>query len=313
MCEWTGWSVPSRRDGGVCGLSDVLEPMSPRLRRYFLSPTALKGILRRADARGKALPTLLRDAIEWMLGWWETQPKEEQGGGIDAIALDGDKLKPREDQRKGGNGFGINEEGAGYTLTGVDRHGVAYCADGGDVASTITRQISERSGQDNRANAVVQCYDMTHADDPGRKVEGGISPTLQSRMGTGGNQVPLCVMAYRPPIQDLIAEACAKYGANWPEDEWAEITEEVMLNIYIDMDGKRRATAFQKSDANLEFGVDISYVGDGVSQSLIGGTAPGHKNAVISTNSNGEDVAATLTRDLAKQTGAQQQNGGGTC
>lgn len=42
------------------------------------------------------------------------------------IALDGDKLKPRKDQRKGGNGFGVNEDGAGYTLTGVDRHGVAY-------------------------------------------------------------------------------------------------------------------------------------------------------------------------------------------
>lgn len=77
MCEWTGWSVPSRRDGGVCGLSDVLEPMSPSLRKYFLSPTALRGILRRADARGKALPTLLRDAIEWMLGWWESQPQTE--------------------------------------------------------------------------------------------------------------------------------------------------------------------------------------------------------------------------------------------
>jgi hypothetical protein len=109
------------------------------------------------------------------------------------IALDGDNLKPREDHRKGGNGFGINEDGAGYTLTAVDRHGVAYCADGGEVASTITRQISEQSGQDNRANAVVQCYDMTHADDPGRKVADGVSPTLQSRMGTGGNQVPLAV------------------------------------------------------------------------------------------------------------------------
>lgn len=47
-------------------------------------------------------------------------------GHHNCIALDGDKLKPREDQRKGGNGFGINEEGAGYTLTGVDRRGVAY-------------------------------------------------------------------------------------------------------------------------------------------------------------------------------------------
>ena len=53
-------------------------------------------------------------------------------GHHNCIALDGDKLKPRE-----------------------DGHGVAYAADGGDVASTITRQISEQSGQDNRANAVV--------------------------------------------------------------------------------------------------------------------------------------------------------------
>ena len=160
-------------------MSDILEPMSPALLKYFLSPTALRGILRRADARGKALPTLLRDAIEWMLGWWENpascvsrSARESQGGGKgllnqgdrtgalstltnQCIALDGDKLKPREDQRKGGNGFGVNEDGAGYTLTGVDRHGVAYCADGEDVASTITRQISEQSGQDNRANAVV--------------------------------------------------------------------------------------------------------------------------------------------------------------
>jgi hypothetical protein len=61
MCEWTGWSVPSRRDGGVCGLSDVLEPMSPSLRKYFLSPTALRGILRRADANGEPSPELVAE------------------------------------------------------------------------------------------------------------------------------------------------------------------------------------------------------------------------------------------------------------
>lgn len=79
-----------------------------------------------------------------MLQWWESQPQEEQGGGIDAIALDGDKLKPREDQRKGGNGFGINEEGAGYTLTGVDRHGVAYGIDqqGGKGGANTTEDIA---------------------------------------------------------------------------------------------------------------------------------------------------------------------------
>ena len=70
--------MPSRRDGGVCGLSDVLEAMNPRLLKYFLSQTALRGILRRADARGKALPTLLADAIEWMLDWWAAHPELAQ-------------------------------------------------------------------------------------------------------------------------------------------------------------------------------------------------------------------------------------------
>ena len=125
---------------------------------------------------------------------------------------------------------------------------------------------------------------------------------------------------------------CEPAGANWPEDDWAEITDEVVLNIYTDMDGKRKATAFQKIDGALQFGVDISYVGDGLvghdvtqgldgyNKTLTGDVSPTvtakrsdlhHVPGVVSTNSNGEDVAATLTRDLAKQTGAQQQNGGG--
>ena len=41
----------------------------------------------------------------------------------------------------------------------------------------------------------VAIYDMTHADEVMRPVEGGIVPTLNARMGTGGNQVPV-VHAY---------------------------------------------------------------------------------------------------------------------
>lgn len=70
MCEWTAWSVPSRRDGGVCGLSDVLEATSAAHLRYFLSERALRGIVRRAASRGKGLPSLLLRAMEWQLGWW---------------------------------------------------------------------------------------------------------------------------------------------------------------------------------------------------------------------------------------------------
>lgn len=37
----------------------------------------------------------------------------------------------------------------------------------------------------------VAIYDMTHADEVMRKVPGGRIPTLNARMGTGGNQVPV--------------------------------------------------------------------------------------------------------------------------
>ena len=110
------------------------------------------------------------------------------------IALDGDKLKPREDQRKGGNGFGINEEGAGYTLTGVDRHGVAYSgAVGGggkdDVSEVLTARsykgIGARNGEISGAFAAakVQCYSkVAHASAPNgegeRWDEREVSPTL---------------------------------------------------------------------------------------------------------------------------------------
>lgn len=70
MEEWCAWSVPSRRDGGVCGLSDVLEATSAAHLRYFLSERALQGIVRRAASRGKELPALLLRAMEWQLEWW---------------------------------------------------------------------------------------------------------------------------------------------------------------------------------------------------------------------------------------------------
>lgn len=50
-------------DGSACSLSQVLEDgLLPQ--RYFLSPKACAGILRRAEARGKELPAALRAALE---------------------------------------------------------------------------------------------------------------------------------------------------------------------------------------------------------------------------------------------------------
>lgn len=53
--------------GGVCSLSDILET-GELPQRYFLSATACRGILRRAEKRGKELPALLRLALIQVAG-----------------------------------------------------------------------------------------------------------------------------------------------------------------------------------------------------------------------------------------------------
>ena len=46
----------------ACSLSDILEPDAPP--KYSLSPRAARGILRRAERRGRELPQALRMALE---------------------------------------------------------------------------------------------------------------------------------------------------------------------------------------------------------------------------------------------------------
>lgn len=71
----------------------------------------------------------------------------------------------------------------------------------------------------------------------------------------------------QPDFRNEIVKAIVKAidsatAEKWPDDEWIDVSDDVILNVYIDMDGKRRATAFQKSDRSLEFGADITYAGD---------------------------------------------------
>lgn len=53
----------SRSAGVVCGLSDILE-IGAVPQRFFLTAKACQGILRRAEKRGKLLPTSLQMALE---------------------------------------------------------------------------------------------------------------------------------------------------------------------------------------------------------------------------------------------------------
>ena len=191
-------------------------------------------------------------------------------GGVQiqpCIALDGDKLKPRVDQRKGGNGFGINEEGAGYTLTGVDRHGVAYgIGHGGQGGSVMPSEDVQptlvKGDHKGPMPAVVQCFENHAQDSRIKPIE--VSDTRNQKDGTGGNNLPLvCFSKVSHP------KAKDGDGERWDKREMAQ-----SRNTFDN--GEKRC-----------------------------------QEVVVSTNPNGEDVAPTLTLELARQTGAQQANGGG--
>jgi hypothetical protein len=56
----------SHKDAEGCLLSDILE-IGNLPQKYYLSPTACEGILRRAEKRGKTLPSALQHALEMTL------------------------------------------------------------------------------------------------------------------------------------------------------------------------------------------------------------------------------------------------------
>ena len=61
-------------DGSACLLSEVLQPHTDA--RYYLSPKACAGILRRADARGKVIPEPLRSALQQTANDTTTKPRQ---------------------------------------------------------------------------------------------------------------------------------------------------------------------------------------------------------------------------------------------
>ena len=73
---WTHNTFPWRKGGGVSSLSDILEDGDVP-QKYFLSPTACKGILRRADKRGKQIPPALRKALETVAYQAPSAPLEQ--------------------------------------------------------------------------------------------------------------------------------------------------------------------------------------------------------------------------------------------
>lgn len=69
---WTASISEWPSDGAVCSLSDVLESHVPL--RFYLSPRACAGILRRAAKRGRTLPPALEVALTAVVEMGETSP-----------------------------------------------------------------------------------------------------------------------------------------------------------------------------------------------------------------------------------------------
>ena len=104
-----------------------------------------------------------------------------------------------------GNGFGVGKDGdPSPTLTAGDRHGVMTLGTGNDqtLFCMATQQGGAEGRSDDRSptltasagmsgnNQPVVALDMSHACDVIRDC-GEVAPSLQARMGTGGNQIPL--------------------------------------------------------------------------------------------------------------------------
>lgn len=217
-------------------------------------------------------------------------------GGEGVIALDGDKLKPRVDQRKGGNGFGVNEDGAGYTLTGVDRHGVAYGIGHGQsrAAANADEELSKTLDCMHDHQAV--CYENHAQDSRIKPIE--VSDTRNQKDGTGGNNLPLvCFSKVSHP------KAKDGDGERWDEREVAQTRN-----------------TFDNGEKRCQEVVVYTQGFDGYNQQMTGECAPtlrlcksdaDHVPSIISTNSNGGDVMPTISSCEYKM--GQNQKDTGVC
>lgn len=100
-------------------------------------------------------------------------------------------------------------------------------------------------------NSIIepQLYDMTHAEEVIRPIEKGLAPTLNARMGTGGNQVPLV-------MQEVSRTLRAGAGAPKHEADWESLVIEPQKNH-----ADRHAVAYgidqQGGKGQANYGVDV--------------------------------------------------------
>ena len=170
---WTAATTEWLNAAEECSLSQILEENVPA--KYFLSPRACAGILRRAAKRGKALPPLLEQALRAVC------ESTEQGGGISgAVSCKWAK----------GTGGPAGDEYQNLVTTETvgtlwsDTHPGAYSGQDAYTGRLVPMKAKDET---------VACYDYLGSHGGG--VEVGISPTLKRKDG-----VAVTVSASMQPI-----------------------------------------------------------------------------------------------------------------
>ena len=183
----------SPRGARGSSLSQILEDSVPK--KYYLTPTACLGILRRARERGKELPLRLKLALEIQAGVRRPTPEvlallrgninayhiNQRNEGIDLGELSGALMATQNMQMQTfvagfSAGAGASAGSIGYneavapTLKG--------CASGNSMPSVLC--VGERA----------KVYE-NHGIDARYTGPYDVAPTVTARCGTGGNNTPL--------------------------------------------------------------------------------------------------------------------------
>ena len=198
-------------------LSQILE-VTPQ-EKYSLSAKACQGILRRAERRGKDLPETLKAVLLMQSGsggcdgggnkpagmcltpWeaqsarvydqdgvWHSLNANENGGmARDSVMCAGFKLGNSEQAR--GIGYAEEQSPTLNAECGGNKPAVMCLNDQGGNVMDVSHDVSGtlRAQEHGHQPSIL---DMSHACDVIRDC-GEVAPSLQARMGTGGNQVPL--------------------------------------------------------------------------------------------------------------------------
>lgn len=150
-------------------------------------------------------------------------------------------------------------------------------------------------------SGVVEVYE-NHAQDCRVKPCGEVAPTLNGKMDTGGNNVPLKAECF---VKVSHARGADGLGERWERGECAGTR-----NAIEGGDGRSQECVVEMQGVSFDGGFGFPVEKDSISGTLHNNTCPGHCNGVVITNSNGENVSPTLSRDCYSTGNQIEKNGG---